>query len=172
MDANYTDSIYNNSMGTYEVIPTAFSIVYIIVYVIVFVLTIGGNLLVLTAIAKVKKLQTVTNVFLANLAVADLMFGAINVPIALLNIITVLKQEIGPFYYNKYPCIFSLSIWNTVYLESLFSLFGLSCERYIAVLRPLYHSTSVTKRSAFVIAVTTWLVSLSISFLPFFDVEP
>lgn len=48
--------------------------------------TIGGNILVILAVALEKKLQHATNYFLMSLAVADLLVGLFVMPIALLTI--------------------------------------------------------------------------------------
>lgn len=51
--------------------------------------TIGGNILVILAVSLEKKLQYATNYFLMSLAVADLLVGLLQMPIALNNILFV-----------------------------------------------------------------------------------
>lgn len=70
----------NDSMGTYEDFRDSFftydspqTIVLICIYVPVFLVALAGNVLVLLVVLMNRKMRSVTNYFLVNLAVADLL---------------------------------------------------------------------------------------------------
>jgi neuropeptide FF receptor 2 len=63
--------------------------VYTLAYSVVFVLSVVNNSAVLVVIRQTPQLRTVTNMFLANLAVADLIVTFLVLPVTLLsNILT------------------------------------------------------------------------------------
>ena len=68
----------NESFDTYdwaELVPA------IVVYSIVLLLGISGNALIIFTIARYQRLKTITNIFLASLASADLLLVLICVPV-------------------------------------------------------------------------------------------
>ena len=176
MDANSTEDtvtlsmVKNSAYHTRNGNPSPFGVTAVTINVIFFILIVGENALVLYAIKKYKNLQTVTNVYLANLAVADLMFGMINLPIMTYNIILFIISD--PFSYkpNKYECLTYASLWHLFFMVTVLSLFGVSCERYIAVLRPLYHATSVTMRRVVISVLIIWITSIFVAFLLMIDI--
>ena len=52
----------------------------IVAYSVIFVLGIAGNALVVFVVARNSSMQTITNVFIANLAVSDIMMCLLAVP--------------------------------------------------------------------------------------------
>lgn len=60
-----------------------FRSVFLVLYVAIIVMTLVGNLMVLLVLASNAKLRTVTNMFLASLAVSDLLIGGLNMPFQL-----------------------------------------------------------------------------------------
>ncbi|KAK7469473.1 hypothetical protein BaRGS_00036494, partial [Batillaria attramentaria] len=61
--------------------------VQIPIYVLIFLLSVVGNVLVLVTLAQNKKMRTVTNVFLLNLAVSDLLLAVFCMPFTLVPIL-------------------------------------------------------------------------------------
>lgn len=57
-------------------------LVYIILELLTALLAIGGNLLVIWAVVLNSRLQTITNLFVVSLAVADVAVGLLAVPFA------------------------------------------------------------------------------------------
>lgn len=60
----------------------SFHLVYIILELLTALLAIGGNLLVIWVVVINSRLQTITNLFVMSLAVADVAVGLVAVPIA------------------------------------------------------------------------------------------
>ncbi|KAH7969604.1 hypothetical protein HPB52_020199 [Rhipicephalus sanguineus] len=59
-------------------------IVRVGLYVVIFVFAVVGNVLVLVTLVQNKRMRTVTNVFLVNLAVSDLLLGVFCMPFTLI----------------------------------------------------------------------------------------
>ena len=80
-EANSTETLFSISAGLWALA--------ILVFFPLCVLTVAGNVLVLLAFKKNKKLRTVTNYFLVSLAVSDLLIGLVSMPLYSIYIIEV-----------------------------------------------------------------------------------
>ncbi|XP_047442964.1 5-hydroxytryptamine receptor 2B [Mugil cephalus] len=126
--------------------------------VMVIIPTIGGNILVILAVSRERKLQNATNYFLMSLAVADLLVGLLVMPIAL---VTVLYNSGWPL--PEFLC----PIW--LFLDVLFStasimhLCAISLDRYIAIKKPIQHSQYKSRAKAMVKIALVWLISICIA---------
>lgn len=73
--------------------------IYIFAYVLVIIVGLIGNLLVIQVIFRVPRMRTVTNLFIANLAFADLLVITFCMPATLMSNLFVRKYLfIQPFY--------------------------------------------------------------------------
>ena len=78
-----------------ESLSMAFILVLSFFYCIVFLLAITNNGIVLTVIYRFKQMRSVTNYFLANLAIADITVSVVVLPITLLtNLCSGKKQTV------------------------------------------------------------------------------
>ncbi len=73
-------------------------------YVVVFILAVVNNSLVVAAINRNPQLKTVTNIFVANLAVADILVSVMVLPITLLSNLFEGKSS-RSIYHNNYYVI-------------------------------------------------------------------
>ena len=71
----------------------------VLLYAIIFLLAIAGNALVIATLAHDRRMRTVTNLFLLNLAVSDLLLAVLCMPFTLIP--TLLKN----FIFGKAMCI-------------------------------------------------------------------
>ena len=55
----------------------------IVLYSIIFLLSVCGNVLVILTLTRVKRMHTITNLFLLNLAVSDLLLSVLCMPFSL-----------------------------------------------------------------------------------------
>lgn len=116
------------------------------------------NALVITAITTRRRLQTMYNILLANLAATDLLVGLVSQPIFLLQEILLLSGA----SLNEYCNLYSKTIWVLIVpcSASLLKLALLSAERYLAMKYSLrYHSIVTTPRLT-VAVVTSWIISV------------
>ncbi|NWV72206.1 HRH1 protein, partial [Malurus elegans] len=117
--------------------------------------TIVMNILVLCAVKMEKKLQTVGNLYIVSLSVADLMVGAAVMP---LNIVYLLSPA---WPLGLAACLFWLSVDYVASTASIFNLFILCMDRYRSVRRPLRYLRYRTKMRASLLILAAWLLSLT-----------
>ncbi|XP_065652488.1 alpha-1A adrenergic receptor [Hydra vulgaris] len=126
-----------------------------------FFLGIIGNLLVIIAIFKYTKLQTVTNFFILNLAITDFMFSAYGIPFIFVT--TIAKR----WLLGNVVCELVGFLNLLVMLTSIWTLVMISINRYLNVAKPNDIKTLYTKRRTFFIIIAVWVFSGLISFPPF-----
>ncbi|OXA44176.1 Neuropeptide Y receptor [Folsomia candida] len=160
---NLTEGHHNNNNGTdgynngddegalYEV-PVSIVVLLSLLYGAISVAALIGNILVLWVVSVSRRMRTVTNMFIANLAFADIIIGLFAIPFqfqaALLQ-----RWDLPDFMCAFCPFVQVLSV-NV----SVFTLSAIAVDRYRAVLYPL--SARASKRKAGFAIVAIWTVGV------------
>lgn len=88
MEVTTSSTEYNNTGKEkyYELLkqPVFMIVIYSFVYSAIFLCALFGNLMVVSVVIRNKCMQNVTNYFIVNLAVADILVAIICVPLTLL----------------------------------------------------------------------------------------
>ena len=125
-----------------------------------------GNILVLLAVYFERALRTVTNYFIVNLAIADLLLGTLVLPFS---------SAFEVIHYWPFGDVFC-DIWAAVDVlcctASINSLCCISVDRYIGVTRPLKHRLIMTPKRAIAINIFVWFISFGIAVGPLFGWRP
>uniref|UniRef100_A0A8D0DWJ9 Alpha-1D adrenergic receptor n=1 Tax=Salvator merianae TaxID=96440 RepID=A0A8D0DWJ9_SALMN len=131
------------------------------VFLAIFILSaIVGNILVILSVACNRHLQTVTNYFIINLAIADLLLSTTVLPFS------ATLEVLELWIFGRIFC----DIWAAVDVlcctASIMSLCIISVDRYIGVKYSLKYPTIMTEKKAVIILVVVWLSSMVISIGP------
>ena len=127
-----------------------------VIIIIVACIGILGNTLVIAAVFLHKKLRSVHNVFVVNLAVADLVVNIFIDPILVVGGI-----DRGPFFYKHYW--FCEAIAAMVVISCITSIFSIACiavERYVFICHNAKHGTLYSKVTLPFIVGGLWLYAL------------
>ncbi|XP_037378771.1 histamine H1 receptor [Talpa occidentalis] len=125
----------------------------VVVLSTVSLVTVGLNLLVLYAVHSERKLHTVGNLYIVSLSVADLIVGAVVMPMNILYLL-MSKWSLG-----RPLCLFWLSMDYVASTASIFSVFILCIDRYRSVQHPLRYLKYRTKTQASVTILGAWFLS-------------
>ncbi|XP_072177858.1 alpha-1A adrenergic receptor-like [Diadema setosum] len=165
---------YSDSLPSYDASSFSNSTIYDIpriiissaLLLIIIMAVIFGNILVLLAVLMERKLRTVTNYFIFNLAFADLFLGTLVLPFS------GTLQVIGYWPFGQKFCDVWASVDVLCCTASIISLCVISIDRYIGVTRPLKHKLIVTPKRALWVIVLVWVLSFAIAVGPLFGWRP
>ncbi|BFZ24095.1 hypothetical protein BsWGS_27133 [Bradybaena similaris] len=148
---NVNDSL--TGKGHSPFLPRLSAEIQIAFYTIIFILAFVGNLLIIITLIQNKRMRTVTNVYLLNLAVSDLLLAVVCMPFTL---VPVLLMD---FIFGKFMCIFIRYLQAVSVGVSCFTLVAISLERYFAICRPLHSRSWQTLSHAYRCIAVCWLLS-------------
>lgn len=133
-------------------------VIFTIVYVNIFVLGLVGNLSIIWLTLRYAYLRTVQNIFILNLAISDVIVCLLSLPFT--PVTNIYKNWLfGPAICHLLPFVQAVSVF-----VSTFSLSAIAVDRYCLVTKP--HAKPLSLRSATVIAVILWVLSVVVS-LPY-----
>ncbi|XP_050342746.1 RYamide receptor-like [Nymphalis io] len=145
---NVTNDTYDR---LYDV-PTGLIVLLSCLYGSISVLAVVGNFLVMWIVGTSRRMQSVTNCYIANLALADIVIGLFAVPFQFQA--ALLQRWLLPHFMCAFcPFVQALSV-NV----SVFTLTAIAVDRHRAIITPLSALTS--KRVAKVIIVLIWVLAL------------
>jgi allatostatin C receptor len=160
----HNDSSYNDSLEYLSCPSIQYplkNVVAIVLYLVVCVVGLFGNSLVIYVVLRFSKMQTVTNRYILNLAIADECF-LIGIPF-LLTTMYLNEWIFGPFLCKLY--MVSTSI--TQFTSSIFLLI-MSADRFIAVCHPISSPRFRTPLVSKIVSLIAWgtsaLIMLPIMF--------
>ncbi|XP_054267360.1 cholecystokinin receptor type A-like [Macrosteles quadrilineatus] len=124
-------------------------------YVVIFLLAVVGNALVVVTLVRNKRMRTVTNVYLLNLAVSDLLLGVFCMPF------TLVGQVLRNFIFGSTMCKLIPYFQAVSVSVGVWTLVAISLERYFAICRPLKSRRWQTQFHAYKMIAVVWMSSLA-----------
>ncbi|NWU92997.1 XCR1 protein, partial [Upupa epops] len=138
-------------MGSYFVVYTHLTTV---LYSVAFLLSLIGNSLVLWILFRYENLTSLTNVFIMNLCVSDLIFSC------MLPFLAV-DQSFG-WIFGEFLCKAVNAVFSIGYYSGVFFLTLMTILRYLSVVNPLSTLRSQTRCCGFLVSLAVWTGSVLI----------
>lgn len=130
----YLESLFNHSSAGCDVShgSTYFQITVYMLYISIFVIALLGNGIVCYIVFASPRMKTVTNYFIVNLAVGDILMSLFCVPFSFFSILLLQYWPFGTVLCHLVNYSQAISV-----LVSAYTLVAISIDRYIAILWPL-----------------------------------
>ncbi|CAC5360907.1 LKR [Mytilus coruscus] len=156
-ELQYLEHLRYNLSKKYEPISVSTGIltVLVLLYGSISVIAVIGNALVIFVVLYKRNMQTVTNVFIANLALADVALGVFTIPFQF-HAAIMQRWVVADFMCKVAPFVKNLSV-NV----SILTLTVIAFDRYIAVMYPL--RAGFRKQVAIIVLLVIWVLSTSSS---------
>ncbi|KAG9328119.1 hypothetical protein JZ751_011662 [Albula glossodonta] len=156
------DSRSNTSEGNETVYPNQFVqpvwriTLWAIAYSTIVIVSVVGNIVVIWIIVAHKRMRTVTNYFLVNLAFAEASMSAFN---TVINFTYAVHNE---WYFGLVYCRFHNFFPIAAVFASIYSMTAIALDRYVAIIHPLQQRLSSTETK--VIVGVIWVLALFLAF--------
>ncbi|NXW84697.1 NK1R protein, partial [Alopecoenas beccarii] len=128
----------NESFSNQFVQPPWQVALWAVAYALIVVVSVVGNVVVMWIILAHKRMRTVTNYFLVNLAFAEASMSAFN---TVVNFTYAVHNE---WYYGLFYCKFHNFFPIAAVFASIYSMTAIALDRYMAIIHPLQPRLSAT----------------------------
>ncbi|PVD34523.1 hypothetical protein C0Q70_05798 [Pomacea canaliculata] len=122
-------------------------------YAFIFLLSVGGNSLVILTLVRHKKMRTITNMLLLNLAVSDLLLAVFCMPF------TLIPMLMKAFIFGPVICVLIRYLQAVSVSVSCFTLVVISIERFFAICQPLRSRSWQTLKHSYRVLLMIWAAS-------------
>ncbi|CAL1535707.1 unnamed protein product, partial [Lymnaea stagnalis] len=126
-------------------------------------IVVGTNILVIWGIVLYPGFHTVNNYLIVNLCVSDLLIGGFAMPMFVLAYTHRTQRYI---FGNRFACLLWFASIEFAGGGSLWSLFSIAVDRYLAVMRPLSYNSIVTTQTVLTSIFSMWGSMALFSLLP------
>ncbi|KAH9524748.1 Neuropeptide FF receptor 2 [Bulinus truncatus] len=128
---------------------------FIFLYSLIFLLGLTGNCLVAFVVMRNKAMQTITNIFITNLAISDILMCLLAVPF------TPISFFLNSWIFGKALChIVPMILCISVYVSTLTST-AIAVDRYFVIVYPFKPRMKIYMCVLMIVAI--WIISISIS---------
>ncbi|KAH9361487.1 hypothetical protein HPB48_013201 [Haemaphysalis longicornis] len=146
----------NVSAGRIYQVPVGFIVLLSIFYGLISLVAVAGNFMVMWIVATSRRMQTVTNFFIANLAVADIIIGLFSIPFQFQA--ALLQRWVLP----EFMCAFCPFVQVLSVNVSIFTLTAIALDRYRAVMSPLKARTTKLRAKFIICGIWTLAVAAAL----------
>ncbi|XP_074486087.1 tachykinin receptor 3a [Sebastes fasciatus] len=127
-----------------------------VAYSSVLAVAVFGNLIVIWIILAHKRMRTVTNYFLLNLAFSDASMAAFN------TLINFIYAAHGEWYFGEAYCKFHNFFPVTSVFASIYSMTAIAVDRYMAIIHPL--KPRLSAKATIGVIVCIWSMAVVLAF--------
>ncbi|XP_056636478.1 neuropeptide Y receptor type 2-like [Diorhabda sublineata] len=147
--------MYNTTTNGDIINDNTVQVAFFIIYTSIFVMGIFGNVLVCYVVFRNKAMQTVTNLFITNLALSDILLCVLAVPF------TPLYTFLGEWVFGRLIChLVSYTQGTSVYISTL-TLTSIAIDRYFVIIYPFHPRMKLS--TCIVIILIIWIFSMLVT---------
>ncbi|KAG8145444.1 hypothetical protein E2320_011976 [Naja naja] len=147
-----TNSTDNATFMDFSASSSIHSVFIPIIYLLVCVIGLSGNTLVIYVVLRYAKMKTVTNIYILNLAIADVLF-MLGLPFL------ATQNAISYWPFGTFTCRLVTAFDGINQFTSIFCLTVMSLDRYLAVVHPIKSTKWRQPRIAKLISMAVWTLS-------------
>ncbi|XP_077099582.1 neuropeptide FF receptor 1 like 1 [Siphateles boraxobius] len=144
----------NFTLLPYYIHSAGMAVSYILSYLVVLLLCVVGNGLVCLVIIRNRNMRSVTNLFILNLAISDLLVGVFCVPT------TLIDSLISGWPFGQVTCTLSNLIQGMSVSASVFTLVAIAVDRFTGIVFPFHHRLRPV--TALFAIIFIWLLAFAI----------
>ncbi|XP_068696393.1 QRFP-like peptide receptor [Montipora foliosa] len=159
-----------NEEGYYTKQPISIKMVKIVFMSIILLISLVGNTLIIVVVYKRKELRKTVNFFIVNMAVSDMIFPLMKIPVLLVNEATDSFRWQVRGATGLILCILLFLLWNISTTVSVQSLLWIAVDRFVAVVFPM-KIKMISSRFRAVVIASTWIVAVVINLKDFYVVK-
>ncbi|KAJ3603587.1 hypothetical protein NHX12_028332 [Muraenolepis orangiensis] len=128
---------------------------YILVYLFIFLLCMVGNILVCLIVIGNRRMRNVTNLYILNLAVSDLLVGIFCIPT------TLVDNLITGWPFTNIVCKMSGFVQGMAVSASVFTLVAIAVDRFRCIVYPLQPKLTLLIAKATILLI--WVLAVAIT---------
>lgn len=149
------ETLFNSTNSTVPDVSSGHIVAGILmplIYIIVCIIGLGGNTLVIHIVLHYSKIESVTNIYILNLAIADELF-MLGLPFL------AVQNTLQSWPFGSFMCRLVMTVDSINQFTSIFCLTVMSIDRYLAVVHPIRSSKWRRPQVAKVVNGTVWALS-------------
>ncbi|CAG5108616.1 Similar to Npffr2: Neuropeptide FF receptor 2 (Mus musculus) [Cotesia congregata] len=125
-------------------------------YIPTIVVAVTANLIVITVVVKYQHMRSITNYFVVNLSIADLLVTLICMPMSVSQAISIIWN------YGEIMCKLFYYLQGVAVAASVFTITAMSVDRYLAVRSPMDLHRMFNRKTTIMTIITLWFIALTI----------
>lgn len=138
------------------------TILEVIILCLISLAALFGNLSLYIIVYKNKDLQTIINLYILNLAAADILVSVLSIPFTVATVIT------GRWLFSDTACV-ALGFFTILsFIASVMSLGMIAINRYFYIVKWNTYRKTFSKKKSFLYATAVWVLSISLASPPLF----
>uniref|UniRef100_A0A8C5SPF5 Neuropeptide FF receptor 1 n=1 Tax=Laticauda laticaudata TaxID=8630 RepID=A0A8C5SPF5_LATLA len=144
----------NSTFSPYYQHSSPVASMFIVAYAFIFFMCMIGNMLVCFIVLKNRQMRTVTNFFILNLAISDVLVGIFCMPT------TLVDNLITGWPFDTFMCKMSGLVQGMSVSASVFTLVAIAVERFRCIVYPFRQK--LTLQVALIIIIIIWVLAFII----------